>query len=143
MSNLSLEYTIQNVLTDKQIEQLHALTTQMWWSKNRTIDDIITMLKHCIPFALIDNNTQELVGFARVLTDEIRYAYIYDVMTKESLRCKGIGKMIMHAILVHPKLSRVKYFELTCAPDMTDYYKKFGFSDNYENVIPMRYVNKS
>lgn len=137
------EYLIKNEMTAEQFDQLHALTQKMWWSTDRTREDMLTMLKHCLPFAVIDNNTQQLVGFARVLTDEIRYAYIYDVMTEESLRGKGIGNMIMHAILAHPKLSRVKYFELTCAPDMADYYKKFGFSDDYENVIPMRYLNKS
>jgi predicted GNAT family N-acyltransferase len=133
-------YSIQNVMTAEQLVQLHELSQRMWWSIDRTKEDIATMLKHCLPFAVIDNNTQRLVGFARVLTDEIRYAYIYDVMTDESVRRKGIGKMVMLAILSHTNLSQVKYFELTCAPEMSGYYEQLGFSNNYENVIPMRLV---
>ena len=117
---------------------MHALSQQMWWSTARTKEEIKTMLEHCIPFAVIGNDTQRLVGYARVLTDEVRYAYIYDVMTEEHLRGRGIGKMIMQSILTHPKLSRVKYFELTCTPEMIGYYKQFGFSDEYANVVTMR-----
>lgn len=133
------KYVIYNELTSDQLDQLHVLMTKMWWCIDRTKDEITIMLKHCIPFAVIDTNTNRLVGFGRVLTDEIKYAYIYDVMTEESLRGIGIGKMIMNAILSHPELSRVKYFELTCAPDMVGYYEKFGFSRDYVGAIALRY----
>ncbi len=132
-------YSILNEITTEQFDQLHVLTQKMWWSVDRTKEEMSIMLKHCLPFAVIENSTQRLVGFARVLTDEVRYAYIYDVMTEEPLRGKGIGKTIMHAILSHPQLSRVKYFELTCAPEMAEYYKQFGFSPDYKNVISLRY----
>lgn len=131
-------YSIQNCITTDQFDQLHALTQKMWWSTDRSKEELAILLKHSLPFAVIDNKTQHLVGFARVLTDVVRYAYIYDVMTEESLRSKGIGKMIMQAILSHPQLSRVKYLELTCAQDMIEYYKKFGFDDTFGNVVAMR-----
>jgi predicted GNAT family N-acyltransferase len=131
-------YYIQNEMTEEQLDQLHALVQKMWWSTDRTKEEMDIMLRRCLPFAVIDSSTQRLVGFARVLTDEIRYAYIYDVMTEESLRGKGIGKMIMQAILSHPHLSHVKYVELTCAPEMASYYEKYGFSENFENVVAMR-----
>lgn len=136
------KYSILNNVTTEQFDQLHTLTQKMWWSTDRTKEEMVTLLKHSLPFAVIDNSTQQLVGFARVLTDEVRYAYIYDVMTDESLRGKGIGKMIMNAILSHPQLSRVKYFELTCAPEMVDYYLKLGFTCDYGIVMPMRFTSK-
>lgn len=138
---MNCDYTIKNELTFEQLDQLHALSRQMWWSKDRTKEEIATMLKHCIPFAVIDISSQKLVGFARVLTDEIRYAYIYDVMTEEELRGRGIGKMIMQTVLNHPTLLRVKYFELTCAPELVEFYKASGFSTSFLNVVPMRYIS--
>lgn len=134
------KYTITNELTPAHIEQLHNLYKQMWWSKDRTREDLQTLIETCMVFAVVDSKSNQLVGFARVLTDKIRYAYIYDVMTEEPLRGKGIGKMIMRAILAHPQLSRVKYLELTCAQEMVDYYKILGFKDTFENVIPMRHT---
>lgn len=135
-------YLIQNEMTAEQFDQLHKLALTMWWSADRTKEEFATMLKHCLPFVVIDVSSQKCVGFARVLTDEVRYAYIYDVMTEESLRGKGIGKLIMQTILSHPKLSRVKYFELTCKPEMRTYYNYFGFTDSLGNVVAMRYTGK-
>lgn len=135
------EYTITNCLNNEQMDQLINLIRQMWWGADRTKEQSEIILKHCIPFAVIEKSSQRLVGFARVLTDEVRYAYIYDVMVEEPLRSQGIGKMIMQAILSHPTIAKVKYVELTCAPDMVEYYKKFGFSDDFVNVVAMRLLN--
>jgi ribosomal protein S18 acetylase RimI-like enzyme len=139
VSKLMGEYSIQNEMTAEQFDQLHALSQKMWWSADRTKEELSTMLKHCIPFAAVDTSSQRLVGFARVLTDGIRYGYIYDVMTEESLRGIGIGKMLMQTILTYPQLSHVKYLELTCAQDMVDYYKIFGFTNDFKNVVAMRF----
>lgn len=129
-------------LDSKHIEQLYELYQQMWWSVGRSKEDITTLLKNCIPFAAIHNNTQNLVGFARVLTDEIRYAYIFDVMVQETFRNRGIGKLLMGSIFSHPRLNNVKYFELNCTPEMVPYYEKFGFSKDLGEVVAMRCRNK-
>lgn len=136
------KYSIINHLSDTHFSQALALSNKMWWSKDRTREEFATMMKHCIPFALIDNETQQLVGFARVMTDEVRYAYIYDVMVEEGLRGNGLGNLILLSIMSCMRLSKVKYFELTCTADMVNYYKVFGFKKDYENIMPMRYVNK-
>lgn len=135
-------YSFTEKLDAAQFNQLHALYQKMWWSVGRTKEEMIILLKNSIPFSLIKNDTAELVGFARVLTDELRYAYIYDVMAAEHLRGNGLGKMIMQHILSHPKLKNVKYFELTCAPNLADYYKKFGFNEDFGIVVPMRLSKK-
>lgn len=136
-------YSIVNELNSEHFEQALQLSQMMWWSKDRTREEFETMLKHCIPFAVIENSTQRLLGFARVLTDEARYAYIYDVMVEQQLRGKGIGKLLMQYIIHHSQLSQVKYFELTCAPDMAEFYKHFGFDTDYKNVIAMRYTRQN
>lgn len=132
------QFTITEKLTADQFDQLHALYQQMWWSAGRTKEEITTLLKHSLPFGLINNDNHQLVGFARVLTDTLRFAYIYDVMVSESLRNKGLGKFIIEHILSFPALKNVKYFELTCVNELVDYYKQFGFQDEYGNLNPMR-----
>tara|TARA_R110000868_G_scaffold323854_1_gene584798 strand:- start:1057 stop:1461 length:405 start_codon:yes stop_codon:yes gene_type:complete len=127
-------------MTGEQFDQLHKLMQKMWWSADRTKEEMKIMLQHCLPFVVIEDSTQHLVGFARVLTDGVRYAYIYDVMTEEHLRGIGIGKTIMSAVLAHHRFTRVKYFELTCAHDMVGYYKKFGFLEDLESVVAMRKI---
>lgn len=133
------DFSIIEQLSEKQIAQLTELFKEMWWSRNRTAEEISIMLKNSISFGLIDNMTKDLVGYARVLTDEMKYAYIFDVMTLESHRGKGLGKLLINAIINHPRFKKVKNFELTCAPDMVSYYAQFGFNENYgDDVKPMR-----
>lgn len=137
------KYTIVEKLTPDHIDQLHDLYKQMWWSKDRTREEIDIMLETCMVFAAVETKTGELAGFARVLTDKIRYAYIYDVMVPENLRNIGLGKMVMNSILSHSLFKNIKYFELTCLHELADYYKKFCFNDNYGDLISMRHINVS
>ena len=132
------KYSIIHELTSKQIGQLLELLKQVWWTKDRTEAEVVTMLKNSMSFGLI-NDTQDLIGYARVLTDEIKYAFIFDVMLAEHLRGNGLGKVLMEAIIAHPRLKNIKNFELTCAPDMVGFYERFGFSEDYGvKVRPMR-----
>jgi predicted GNAT family N-acyltransferase len=124
---------------DRQTIQLLDLIRKTWWGGERTLDNIKTMLNSCMSFGLVENSTQDLIGYARVLTDEIKYAFIFDVVVDESFRGKGFGDLIMRAIFSHPKLVGIKNFELTCAPDMMGYYKRFGFSEDFGSVRAMRY----
>lgn len=132
-------FMIVESLTSEQIDQLVMLFHKMWWSAERTKDQVLTLLDSCLAFGLIDEH-KKLIGFARVLTDRMRYAYIYDVMIEEELRSMGLGAMIMQHIINHPKLNNIKYVELTCAPEMENYYVKFGFKCDFGNVIAMRHV---
>lgn len=136
------EFTIIEQLNNSQIKQLHDLCQEMWWCKGRTMDELLTLLKNCLSIAIVEAASDSLVGYARVLTDEIKYAYIFDVMTAEHNRKKGLGKMLVEAIITHPKLRNVKNFELTCKPDMVGFYRKFSFSKDYGEVISMRYKKR-
>jgi predicted GNAT family N-acyltransferase len=135
------DFELIDQFSHNQIQQLYELLQQTWWAKDRTRADVSTMLKNCMCFGVIETKTQNLVGYARVLTDELKYAFIFDVIAVEYHRGKGIGKMLMDAIIAYPKLKSIKYFELTCAPDMVAFYEKFGFSEKYDREVkPMRYA---
>lgn len=133
------KYSIIHDLSPKQIDQLLGLFKQMWWTQSRTEGEVATMLKNSMSFGMIEQDSHNLVGYARVLTDEIKYAFIFDVMLAEHLRGNGLGKVLMEAIMTHPRLKSIKNFELTCAPDMVGFYERFGFSEDYGvEVRPMR-----
>jgi predicted GNAT family N-acyltransferase len=131
-------FLIIDQLNDKQILQLYDLYQKMWWSEGRTLEEIAITLKNSLSFGLIETGTQDLVGYARVLTDEIKYAFVFDVMVVEDYRGKGLGKMIMDAVVGCHRLKGIKNFELTCVPELTGFYGAYGFSENYGEVRPMR-----
>lgn len=139
------EYFFIENLDSFQVEQLYSLFQKSQW--NKTMEEISVILRNSLSFGLVEIETKKLIGYARVLTDEIKYAFIFDLVVDEKHRKKGLGKMLMEEIISHPKLKNIKNFELTCAPGMMPFYKKFGFSEEYISaefgkVKPMRFSRK-
>lgn len=120
-------------LTPSQIQDLEQLYQLGWWSHQRTLKDIQKMLTHSdIIIGLVDDQTQKLIGFTRILTDYVYRATIWDVLVESSYQNQGLGKQLIHEILTHPDLQEVELFLLICLPEMVDFYNKLGFnvSDN-------------
>lgn len=65
------------------------------------------------------------VGYARVISDKTRFAYIADVYVDDNFRHNGIAKRMMTYILSHKSLNAVHQWLLRSAAD--ELYKKVGF----------------
>jgi predicted GNAT family acetyltransferase len=57
-----------------------------------------------VVLALQDAGSQELIAFARALTDGVYKALIFDVMVTPAYRGRSIGCILMGALLDHPLL---------------------------------------
>lgn len=136
------EYTLTNNLTDMQIVQLLELCHQTWWAKDRTYQELETILENSLSVALIDTSNQKVVGFIRAVTDYVRYAGIFDVMVQTEYQSMGLGKLLIDAMLNHPKLVTLPFIELHCLDDKVALYKKFGFEKSFGNLVPMRLNRK-
>ena len=131
-------HTIITQLSDKQLDQLHCLYKEEWWSSKRTILDVKRIVKNSsLIFGLVDQS-DSLIAFCRVLTDHCIFAYIYDFIVKSDCRNQGLGDMTLKAVLDHPKLKLLDSIELVCRKNMTGYYQKYGFSVDYGQSIPMQ-----
>lgn len=124
-------------LNEQQVNELWTLYQQEWWSEKRSLEETIACTRgSSICIGLIDNN--KLIGFARVLTDYIFKAMIYDVIISKDMRGRGLGDKLLQLIKNHPSLSSVNSFELYCIPEMISFYKKHGFSDDVGDIVLMR-----
>ncbi len=66
------------------------------------------------------------VGFARVVSDTTRFAYLSDVIVDEQHKGKGIGRAMVRFVLGHPALAGVeKWFLRT--EDAHGVYEPLGF----------------
>ncbi|MGH9777684.1 MAG: GNAT family N-acetyltransferase [Candidatus Acidiferrales bacterium] len=116
-------------LNEKQVEELTALYQKEWWTKERRIEDVRRMLAGTdILIALEDTETGELVAFARVLTDGVYRAHLFDVIVKESHRGQGLGRAIVDAVVANPALSSVEKIIPSCKPELVPFYERWGFS---------------
>ena len=68
----------------------------------------------------------EQVGYARVISDKTRFAYILDVYVDENHRRKRIAQNMIRYILSHPELKDVYQWALK-TQDAHGVYRKVGF----------------
>ena len=130
-------YNIIEKLNEKQIFQLMNLYKQCWWAKDRNVDDVKVMLKNSDIIG-ISNPDNDLIGFARILSDGVYKALILDVIVDEKCRGQRVGIMLLNAIVSHPKIMQVKHLELYCKDEMIPFYEKWGFTEKLPNLIFMR-----
>ena len=79
-----------------------------------------------------------LVAFARVLTDRVFRAFIFDVIVATEHRGAGLGHRLMEELLRHPNLSGVELIELYCRPELVPFYERLGFTSPDSGVTLMR-----
>lgn len=127
------------IFTEKHLNDLFLLFQNEWWTKNRTNDDIQKMLdlSH-VAIGLVDSETDELVGFARAITDGMYRAFIFDVIVKGSDRNRGLGFTLMNSLLENSLIQRVERIELYCPERLVSYYEQFGFSTDVNGSTLMR-----
>jgi predicted GNAT family N-acyltransferase len=89
-----------------------------------------TSSKGCNSIVLVERTSSTLVGYARVITDYVFKALIFDVTVDEAYWGNGLGRRLLDALVDHPELRRVKHLELYCLPEMVPFYKKWGFSND-------------
>ena len=124
----SQSYCLVERLSDARIVELCGLYQREFWSKGRTVDGVRRMLENTdVVVAFTDGPDGELVAFARVLTDEVYRAMIYDVIVDASHRGHGLGKLLMDAVVSHPQVRSVHHVELYCRAEMGDFYERWGF----------------
>ncbi|MGG1678090.1 GNAT family N-acetyltransferase [Neobacillus sp. NRS-1170] len=138
-----MDFNIVTQLSNDQLFQLERLFQLEWWTKGRELSDIKRMVEHSdFIVGYIDPETDELIAFARVLTDYVYKAMIFDVIVKEAYRGRELGCAIINTILIEHSLKDVKHFELYCRPEMVPFYHKWGFSEKLGDLTFMRLINK-
>ena len=128
---------ILHALNDHQIAQLHALYQNEWWSGGRTLEDTRRCVQgSSIIFGFVQGG--DLLAFARIITDYVFKAFLFDVIVSPALRGQGMGNHIVNCIKSHPDLVQVKHLELYCRADMIPYYQSHGFTAELGDLHLMR-----
>jgi GNAT superfamily N-acetyltransferase len=134
-----MEFEAVERLSDAQVEELVELYQSEWWTKGRRREEVRCMLERGdLMLGFCDPATQKLVAFARVLTDSVYKAVVFDVIVTGSHRGKGVGEALMKAIVEHPELRSVKHIELYCLPELMPFYRRWGFSEELGELRLMR-----
>ncbi|AFY31788.1 GNAT family N-acetyltransferase [Calothrix sp. PCC 7507] len=123
-----MTYRVVTQLTENQISELVDLYKNEFWSQKRQYQDVVKMLAASdITIGLVDESEQ-LIGFTRVLTDFVYRATIYDVIIKPTHRKIGLGAKLLDVVINHPQLSAVEQLALYCLPEMIPFYERWDFT---------------
>jgi GNAT superfamily N-acetyltransferase len=82
-------------------------------------------------FYILAYYNDELIGFARAISDYEYYTGVYDVVIKPYYHGQGIGKKMMETIV---KKFKNTYIFLTYTNGNREFYKKCGFIDNNNSM---------
>lgn len=75
----------------------------------------------------VRSNAGSLLGIGRVITDYARYGFIVDVIIHQSHQRKGIGTIIMNAIIKQCMALELDALHLWPTKGKAPFYQHFGF----------------
>lgn len=124
---LKKEYSISTDPAKLNVETIYNyISYESYWGKDRPFEVVKRSIENSLPFGIYHKD--EMVGFARVVTDYATFAWIADVFILSGHRGKGLSKWVMKTILSHPQLQGFRRWILA-TKDAHELYRKFGFRE--------------
>jgi len=125
------------ISTDKsklQVDVIHSFLTQTYWAKGRTIEEVEKTIEHNLCFGVYLDSQQ--IGFARICTDYVVFAYLMDVFILPEYRGKGYSKKLINKINSALELKSCTVWMLKTG-DAHGLYKQFGYTElkNPEKIM--------
>lgn len=96
-----------------------------YWSPGIEFEQVSRGIDNSISFSLVGPDGGQ-AGFARVVSDRTRFAWLADVFVLEQHRRAGLGVWLVETVLSHPELRGVRFVLATA--DAHGLYARFGFT---------------
>lgn len=103
---------------------VHGFLSETYWAKGRTLNEMQTIVQNSLNFSVLLNERQ--IGYARVVTDYVQFAYLMDVFIDPLFQGKGYAKELVRHVLSHTDLQHIKVWRLA-TQDAHGLYEQFGF----------------
>ena len=117
-------YTLSTDKARLDVESIHAfLSERSYWAQGRSREVVERTIETSLCFGIYAQ--QELVAFARVVTDYATFGWVCDVLVLESHRGRGLGKWLIEAVVRHAELQGLKRL-LLATRDAQGLYREYG-----------------
>ena len=116
--------TVSTDKTKLDVPFIQNFLKDIYWAAGRTLEEVQTTIDSSVCFGIYLDNVQ--IGFARVITDYVVFAYLMDVFIAEKHRGNGYSSILISAMMDEPVLKNIKIWRLATS-DAHYLYEKFGF----------------
>ena len=121
----NLEYRIVEGSDQMKMEDIARLLKMTYWADKRSPETIEKAVRNSSCYGVYADGSEQLAGFARVISDYATSYYLCDVIIDPEYRHKGLGKALVSHIVSLPEYAGIRGFLIT--RDAHDLYRKFGF----------------
>ncbi|MDR3596743.1 GNAT family N-acetyltransferase [Clostridium sp.] len=121
------DIVIKDGIENMDFKKVTKMLSNAFWSKGIELSEVMQGAENSALIVGAFEQDGSQIGYARVISDKTRFAYITDVYIEEYFRKKGIGQKIINYILNHKELKDV-YQWLLITKDAHEVYKKIGFN---------------
>ena len=119
------------ITTDKSrfdLEFIHDfLSNQAYWAKGRSMDLVVKSIENSLCFGVFTKDNKQ-IGFARITTDYVVFAWLMDTFIAKEYRGKGLARLLIDTIVNHSELKHVNGIGLR-TDDAHNLYRQFGFEN--------------
>jgi GNAT superfamily N-acetyltransferase len=116
---------ITDDLSRMQVPTIHAwLSKQAYWSLGRSVEAVTESLRRSRAYGVFRDGRQ--IALARVITDDVSFAYLCDVFVEAAHRREAVGRWLLDTILDDLR-SRSITQVLLATRDARAFYDRAGF----------------
>jgi hypothetical protein len=120
-------FTLSTDRSRLDLQAIHQfLSTQAYWALGRSFETVQLSIENSVCFGLYESSRQ--VGFCRVITDTVTFAWLCDVFIISEYRKLGLGKWMMECVINSPELKKVRRFLLATRDAHGLYQEYAGFA---------------
>jgi GNAT superfamily N-acetyltransferase len=125
MEIIKEEYSISTDRARLDLEFIHDyLSNESYWASGMPFEKVVAAADHSLNFGVYHGDRQ--VGYARIVTDYARVAYLADVFIIREYRGRGLSKWLIEVIMTCPDLQGLRRWMLHTL-DAHGLYEQFGW----------------
>ena len=110
------------------LDVIHGFLRTAYWSEGIDRETVARAVANSMGFALFASGDQ--IGFARVITDYARFAFLCDVFVLPEWRAAGRATWMLKCVFSHPAIRDLSWQLGT--KDAHKLYEKFGFRSHHD-----------
>ena len=128
-----MNYKIIDGVEKMNTEDIVRLLKLTYWADKRPKEQIEKSVRNSSCYGIKPEDTDQLIGFARVISDYATSYYLCDVVIDPEYRHRGLGTKLVSYIVSLPEYSGLRGILIT--RDAHALYRKFGFEVLNDRVM--------